>query len=135
MRFGIMTMQLEALVPPGIPADQVMANILSFDHAGLAQRLFEQGFNPIELSGDLGMFLPHAYQPEAIEKLKALKSRGLGYTVHLPLWSVEPSTPLTPVRQGSVAGGGGLHPDHPAARARSATCCTPPVRWQPSSTT
>jgi sugar phosphate isomerase/epimerase len=27
---------------------------------------------------------------------------GLSYTVHLPLWSVEPSTPLTPVRQGSA---------------------------------
>ena len=102
MRFGIMTMQLEALVPPGLPVDQVMANILSFDHAALAGRLFDQGFNPVELSGDLGMFLPHAFQPEAMEKLAALKSRGLGYTVHLPLWSVEPSTPLTPVRQGSL---------------------------------
>ena len=102
MRFGIMTMQLEALVPPGIPAEQVMDNILTFDHAALAQRLFEQGFNPIELTGDMGMFLPHAYQPEAIGKLKALMSCGLGYTVHLPLWSVEPSTPLTPVRQGSL---------------------------------
>ena len=102
MRFGIMTMQLEALVPPGLPVDQVMANILSFDHAALAGRLFEQGFNPVELSGDLGMFLPHAFQPEAMKKLAALKSRGLGYTVHLPLWSVEPSTPLTPVRQGSL---------------------------------
>ena len=27
---------------------------------------------------------------------------GIGYTVHLPLWSVEPSTPLEPVREGSV---------------------------------
>jgi sugar phosphate isomerase/epimerase len=102
MRFGIMAMQLEALVPSGIPAEQVMANILSFDHAGLAKSLFEKGFNPVELGGDLGMFLPHVYHPDAIEKLKALKTRGLTYTVHLPLWSVEPSTPLTPVRKGSV---------------------------------
>lgn len=102
MRFGIMTMQLEALVPSGVPADQVMANILSFDHAGLAKRLFDGGFNPIELGGDLGMFLPHAYQPEAIEKLRVLKASGVTYTVHLPLWSVEPSTPLAPVRKGSV---------------------------------
>ena len=55
MRFGIMAMQLEALVPQGVPAEQVMANIMSFDHAGLAKSL-----------------------------------------------SVEPSTPLTPVRKGSV---------------------------------
>jgi sugar phosphate isomerase/epimerase len=102
MRFGIMAMQLEALVPAGVPAEQVMASILGFDHAALARNLFEQGFNPIELGGDLGMFLPHAYSPEAIERLRALKSEGLTYTLHLPLWSVEPSTPLIPVRRGSV---------------------------------
>ena len=102
MRFGIMAMQLEALVPPGVPGEQVMANILGFDHAGLAKSLFDRGFNPVELGGDLGMFLPHVYQSNAIEKLAALKSEGVTYTVHLPLWSVEPSTPLSPVRQGSV---------------------------------
>ena len=102
MRFGIMEMQLEALVPPGVPAEQIMAGIIGFDHAGLAKSLFEKGFNPIELGGDLGMFLPQAYQPEAIQKLMALKTEGLTYTLHLPLWSVEPSTPLTPVRNGSV---------------------------------
>ena len=102
MRFGLMAMQLEALVPAGIPAEQIMASIVSFDHAGLAKSLFDKGFNPIELGGDLGMFLPNAYSPEAIAHLAALKADGLTYTVHLPLWSVEPSTPLTPVRKGSV---------------------------------
>ena len=103
MRFGIMAMQLEALVPTGIPAEQVMASIMGFSHAGLAKSLFDKGFNPIELGGDLGMFLPHAYNPEAIQKLKLLKPEGVAYTLHLPLWSVEPSTPLNPVRNGSVA--------------------------------
>jgi sugar phosphate isomerase/epimerase len=102
MRFGIMAMQLDALVPSGIPAEQVMANIASFDHAGLAGSLAEQGFNPVELGGDLGMFLPQAYSPESVQRLVALKAGGLSYTVHLPLWSVEPSTPLAPVRKGSV---------------------------------
>ena len=102
MRFGIMAMQLEALVPSGVPAEQVMANIMSFDHAGLAKSLFDKGFNPIELGGDLGMFLPHVYNPESVGKLAALKVEGVTYTLHLPLWSVEPSTPLTPVRKGSV---------------------------------
>jgi sugar phosphate isomerase/epimerase len=102
MRFGIMAMQLEALVPSGVPAEQVMADIASFDHAGLAGSLAEKGFNPIELGGDLGMFLPQAYSPEAVARLAALRAGGLSYTVHLPLWSVEPSTPLVPVRRGSV---------------------------------
>jgi sugar phosphate isomerase/epimerase len=102
MRFGIMAMQLKALVPPGLPAEQIMAGLMTFDHAGLAKGLADKGFNPIELGGDLGMFIPNAYSPASIEKLGALKSDGLSYTLHLPLWSVEPSTPLTPVRKGSV---------------------------------
>jgi sugar phosphate isomerase/epimerase len=102
MRFGIMAMQLESLVPQGVPIEQIMASIMSFDYAGLAKNLFDRGFNPIELGGDLGMFLPNVYSPESVERLAALKSKGLSYTLHLPLWSVEPSTPLTPVRKGSV---------------------------------
>jgi sugar phosphate isomerase/epimerase len=102
MRFGIMAMQLEALVPQGVPAEQIMASIMTFDHAGLAKGLADKGFNPIELGGDLGMFLPNVYSSASVEKLAALKTDGLSYTLHLPLWSVEPSTPLTPVRKGSV---------------------------------
>jgi sugar phosphate isomerase/epimerase len=102
MRFGIMAMQLEALVPSGVPADKVMANILNFDHAALAKSLADHGFNPIELGGDLGMFLPNVYNTESVERLAALRSTGLSYTLHLPLWSVEPSTPLAPVRKGSI---------------------------------
>jgi sugar phosphate isomerase/epimerase len=102
MRFGIMAMQLEALVPSGMPAEQIMASIATFDHAGLAKNLASNGFNPIELGGDLGMFLPPAYSPDSVAKLAALKADGLSYTLHLPLWSVEPSTPLAPVRKGSV---------------------------------
>lgn len=102
MRFGIMAMQLEALVPSDLPVEQIMASIMNFDHAGLAKGLADKGFNPIELGGDLGMFLPNVYSPESIQKLAALKSNNLSYTLHLPLWSVEPSTPLVPVRKGSV---------------------------------
>ena len=102
MRFGIMAMQLEALVPPGIPADQIVASIMTFDLAGLAKGLADKGFNPVELGGDLGMFIPNVYSLKSVEKLGALKSGGLSYTLHLPLWSVEPSTPLNPVRKGSV---------------------------------
>src|SRR5512136_1644665 len=102
MRFGIMAMQLDALVPAGRAAEQVMQGLMGFSHAGLAKSLYEKGFNPIELGGDLGMFLPQAYTAEAIQKLVDLKAQGVTYTLHLPLWSGEPSTPLGPVRKGSV---------------------------------
>ena len=102
MRFGIMAMQMDMLVPPEQPAERILANITTFDHGDLVSRLAAEGFNPIELGGDLSLFLPHTFSPKAIEKLLELKTRGVTYTVHLPLWSVEPSTPLRPVRRGSV---------------------------------
>jgi sugar phosphate isomerase/epimerase len=102
MRFGVMAMQISALIPPGVPAEQIMANITTFDHAALARDLAGRGFDPIELGGDLSLFMPHTFNPESIEKLAALRAEGISYTIHLPLWSVEPSTPLTQVRRGSV---------------------------------
>ncbi len=104
MRFGIMAMQLGALVPQGVAPNQIPAHVAGFDHAGLVRQLHGYGFSPVELGGDLVMFMPHTYAPAAIEKLAALKAEvGLSYTVHLPLWSVEPAALLEPVRAGSVA--------------------------------
>jgi sugar phosphate isomerase/epimerase len=102
MRFGLMAMQLPMLIPSG-PPEQVIAQITQFDHAALVRKIHEQGFNLIELGGDLVLFMPHTYAPPAIEGLARLKEeKNLSYTVHLPLWSVEPSTLLQPVRAGSV---------------------------------
>lgn len=101
MRLGIMAMQIAALIP-GREVD-LQAHAARFDHPGLIRQLHGQGFNPIELGGDLSLFVPHAFAPETVAGLLALKREiGVTYTVHLPLWSVEPSTPLTPVRLGSV---------------------------------
>ncbi|MGD0611871.1 MAG: cobamide remodeling phosphodiesterase CbiR [Anaerolineales bacterium] len=102
MRFGIMAMQLDALLPSGVPAEKILEGIRTFDYGRLVQGLAAQGFNPIELGGDLGMFLPSVYSPDSVQKLAALRAEGLNYTLHLPLWSVEPSTPLEPVRTGAV---------------------------------
>lgn len=103
MRFGVMAMQLGALIPQGMAPQAVMGHIASFSHRALVEGLLDAGFDLIELGGDLGMFLPQAYAPDQVAALAALKQeRGVSYTVHLPLWSVEPSTPLTPVREGSV---------------------------------
>ena len=97
MRFGIMTMQRGALVPSGMSAEEAVAHLATLDHADLARRLYNHGFNPIEIGGDMPLLLPHTLDPPTIERLAALKAEtGLAYTVHLPLWSVEPSTPLAP---------------------------------------
>ncbi len=103
MRFGIETLQREALIPQGVPVEEALARLAALDHAQLVRDLAAHGLDPIELSGDLVLLLPHTFAPDAIERLARAKADlGLSYTVHLPLWSVEPSTPLGPVRRGSV---------------------------------
>ena len=103
MRFGIMTMQVETLIPQGLPGDQLLAHIANFDYAQLIRRMAEAGFRTIELGGDLTLFMPTIYQQKSIEMLSHIKEElDLSYTVHLPLWSLEPSTPLEPVRNGSA---------------------------------
>jgi len=103
MRFGIMAMQISNLVPSSANPEDAARHVGSFDHAELVHQLASRGFRLIELSGDLILFMPHTFSPPAIERLAELKeAENLAYTVHLPLWSVEPSTPLEPVRQGSV---------------------------------
>jgi sugar phosphate isomerase/epimerase len=103
MRFGIMTMQIGTLIPPDLAAENAIAHLQGFSLAALVRTLAEDGFHLLELGGDLSLFLPQTYQPESISTLAKLKDElGLSYTTHLPLWSVEPSSPLEPVRKGSV---------------------------------
>jgi len=103
MRFGIMDMQLDLLVRSVSGGVDLATQVQSFDHASLVEQLYHSGFNLIELGGDLTLFFPGAYAPESITKLRRLmQEKSLVYTVHLPLWSVEPSTLLQPVRKGSV---------------------------------
>jgi sugar phosphate isomerase/epimerase len=103
MRFGVMAMQLNALIPPEVEPHNILAHIAGFDQSKLVRDMASQGFRLIELGGDLAIFLPHTYMEESIHRLEVVKSElNVGFTQHLPLWSGEPSTPLTQVRQGSV---------------------------------
>jgi sugar phosphate isomerase/epimerase len=104
MQFGIMSMQMDALMPQGKSPQEILASLAAFDHSELVGGIADQGFNLIELGGDLMLFFPQAYSRPSVEKLSQLKiEKDLEYTVHLPLWSVEPSTLLQPVRSGSVS--------------------------------
>jgi sugar phosphate isomerase/epimerase len=103
MRFGIMTMQLKALVPPNASDSEVLAHLGGLDYASLVRSLAEAGFQDIELGGDLSLFFPNTFSHESIQNLAKLKTElDLRYTVHLPLWSLEPSTAFDPVRAGST---------------------------------
>lgn len=103
MRFGIMALQRRSLVPEGLSMEGLYQHLTAFDHPAVVRRLAAAGFSLIELGGDLELFFPQAFAEPTIEALGRLKEElGLNYTVHLPLWSVEPSSPLEHVRRGSV---------------------------------
>jgi len=108
LRFGIEMLQRSLLIEMAMPllAQQKGGGqpaLPSADAAFLIERLADLGFTLIELNTDLNVFFPDSFGVPTIRRLQALKeSRGLSYTVHLPLWSVEPSTPVDWVRAGSV---------------------------------
>jgi sugar phosphate isomerase/epimerase len=104
-RFGIGSMQVGRMLQGAGSPEALLETILGFDHAAVVRDLTdsEPAFTVVELAGDLILFIPEAFAPAQIERLAALAAeRGLRYTVHLPLWSVEPASPLAPVRRGSV---------------------------------
>ncbi len=103
MRFGIKSAQTSAIMPKDRVPDDIQKYIAEFDYVALVESVAARGFNLLELGGDMASFFPHAFSPASIERLLELKQRyNLGYTVHLPQWSVEPSTPQPSVRAGSV---------------------------------
>lgn len=108
LRFGIEMLQPSLLIEMAMPAlagQKGVAQVAppSMDPAVLVERIADLGFTLIELNTDLNVFFPDSFGLPTIRRLQALReSKGLSYTVHLPLWSVEPSTPVQWVRQGSV---------------------------------
>ena len=103
MKFGIMSSQLELLIPGFDEPQELATHISKYSHQDLIGQIVSTGFKCIELSGDLEILLPHLYTLSSIKNLRELKSQlGVTFTVHLPLWSVETSTLLEPVREGSV---------------------------------
>lgn len=103
MRFGVKSAQTGAMFPQDRVPENIQKYVAEFDYAGLVESVAAQGFNLIELGGDVALFFPHSFAPASIKRLLALKHRrNLSYTVHLPQWSVEPSTPQPAVRAGSV---------------------------------
>lgn len=106
MQFGIAEMsgmKLARQLRDSSSAAELMSAVTNFDRVESIRDLARQGFKTIELGGDLTVFFPGAFDHDIIDQLAELKTElGLTYTVHLPLWSVEPSTPLQRVRRGSV---------------------------------
>jgi sugar phosphate isomerase/epimerase len=111
LRFGIEILQPSLLIEMAMPALAATAGqkggdqfaLPPMDVAVLVERIADLGFTLIELNTDLNVFFPDSFGLPTVRRLQALReSRKVSYTVHLPLWSIEPSTPVQWVREGSV---------------------------------
>jgi sugar phosphate isomerase/epimerase len=78
-------------------------DLSKFDFAEIVRITHEQGFSLMELTMDIGYVLPGSLSETQISKLLKIKDElDLTYTAHLPLWSIEPSSPNSFIREASV---------------------------------
>jgi len=104
--FGIEILQeplLLEMAAPLLAEGRLPEKFPQLDVAKMAERIAGYGFKLIELNTDLNIFFPNSFGVPTLRRLLELKeSLGLSYTVHLPLWSLEPSSPFEEVRKASV---------------------------------
>lgn len=89
--------------------DRVMGAIRSgldfskFDMGKLIELIYTSGFQVAELTLDMVYAAPGSLSPENIRRLhEAKESYNISYTAHLPLWSIEPASPVPHIREASV---------------------------------
>ncbi|UCE09109.1 MAG: sugar phosphate isomerase/epimerase [Candidatus Thorarchaeota archaeon] len=101
LRFGIEYPRFEDTLPR-IFTDGVL-DISRLDAVEIMREKVGLGYEVIEVTLDFASILPTVLTPESVQKLADLKDElKHSYTVHLPLWSVEPATFNEEVRKGSV---------------------------------
>ncbi len=102
MRFGMVALEfvpsIKRIIQDGIPdfsrfnLPEIVKEDLQIEHIEV-----------IEITMDTEKILPGSLTPETITNLASLKDElGHSYTVHLPLWSIEPSTFNDFIRKASV---------------------------------
>ena len=101
LRFGIQPFEFSGIVSMVTEDGSLDLNRLSAPT--IVKRCIEKGFRVIELGLDLGYVIPGSINKESIQELmKIKKEEKISYTVHLPLWSVEPASPNEFIRKASV---------------------------------
>lgn len=90
MRYGLMPLEFKPVVDR-IVVDGV-ADFSRFNITDTVRAAVEKGYQVIEITMDIEHVIPSSITPESIEKLVELKDElGHSYTVHLPLWAIEPA--------------------------------------------
>jgi len=101
LRFGIQPFEFSNII--GIVSEDGSFDVSRLSIPAIVKRCIEKGFRVIELGLDLGYVLPGSINEKTIEELVSIKQTdGITYTVHLPLWAVEPASPNEFIRKASI---------------------------------
>lgn len=101
MRFGITALDWSTVLSQLLSKGAL--DFSQFDFAEIMRLTHDQGFSVMELTLDIGYVLPGAFSEQQISNLQMVKEElSLTYTAHLPLWSIEPSSPNDFIRNASV---------------------------------
>jgi sugar phosphate isomerase/epimerase len=73
-----------------------------FDYVKLVRKIVENGFSHVELTMDLYYTLPASFSKENMEEWISMKDKGVTFSAHLPIWSIELDSPIEDIRKASV---------------------------------
>jgi sugar phosphate isomerase/epimerase len=101
LRFGIQPFELTTI--SSLVSENGKFDLSRLSAPSIVKRCIKEGFRVIELGLDLGYVIPGSINKKAVDELMKIKnSDHISYTVHLPLWSVEPASPNEFIRKASV---------------------------------
>jgi len=101
LRFGIQPFEFSNVI--GIVSEDGSFDVSRLNIPAIVERCINKGFRVIELGLDLGYVLPGSINKKTIEELVRIRQdEGITYTVHLPLWALEPASPNEFIRKVSV---------------------------------
>ena len=101
MRFGIQPLRFVDVM--SLITGERLVDFSKFNFPQICMTAVKGGFHFIELTLDIGYVLPSSLNEGVIQKFVEMKKEEeIAYSVHLPLWSIEPSSPNEYIRKASV---------------------------------
>jgi len=101
VRFGIQPPQFADVM--SLITGERLVDFTKFNFPQICMAAVKKGFHFLELTLDIGYVLPGSLNKEVMKKFVEMKNEEeITYSVHLPLWSIEPSSPNEYIRKASV---------------------------------
>lgn len=101
LRLGIVPIDIELISKSFSSGEDFDYSKLRYED--LVEYAAKLGYKVIEITLDMLYLVPNILSDDVIQQLEKLRKKyDLSYTAHLPLWSIEPASPVPQIRQASV---------------------------------